>query len=222
MPWYDRDPEEPETRSLSLRAWSTSDKKPKGGNARLFDTSDGTGGNLRINPRPQRPATVSPIEALRERLRRLRNDSGDGKATNPRTGRWAAPWKAEPGPGSVKDARARMETARKATQFRPGDSRITDRQARRRGGFQSTGGTARGGFKRLTARENGRRGGRPRTASRPTPVRAPATDQVRNRGWFTPETARQAGARGGSRSTSATRAAARVNARKRTATPPLG
>jgi hypothetical protein len=35
------DPEVPEeTNTLSLRAWSTSDPKPKGGNARMWSTSD--------------------------------------------------------------------------------------------------------------------------------------------------------------------------------------
>jgi hypothetical protein len=211
MPWWDRD-DEPETRSLSGRMWSTADKKPKGGNARMWSTSAGPGNlNLRINPRP-RP-TTDPVEALRDRLRRLRQDSGDGEDRNPRTNRWTAPFKAAPLPGTVKEARERAQETRRANRFRPGNSRITDQVARRRGGFQSTGGTARGGFKRLTAIQNGKRGGRPRTKLTTGVLdEAPSTvtDQVRNRGRFTTETARQAG----SRSTPAKTRAAQVNSRR--------
>lgn len=195
MPWWDRD-EEPETRSLSAKMYSTSDKKPKGGNARAWSTSTGPGNlNLRQNPRPRpAPTTVDPIEALRERLRKLRGPDGDGEDRNPRTNRWTAPWKAEPGPGTVREARERAQATRRANRFRPGSTRITDQVARRRGGFQSTGGTARGGFKRLTARQNGRRGGRPRKLTTFT-VPAPTSDQVRRPGRFTPESARVAGSK---------------------------
>ena len=218
MGWMDREDDEPEqTRSLNARMWSTSDRRPRCGSLnvtnslRMYRTSDGTGGNMRVTPTRIRPSATDPLDAMRERLRRLRSPEGDGEDRNVRTNRWTAPWKAAPLPGTVSEARQRAQETRRANRFRPGTTRITDQVARRRGGFQSTGGKATGGFKRLTAIQNGKRGGRPRTAPRPvTRVSDMATDQVRNRGRFTSGTARQAG----SRSTAKKAQAARQNAKR--------
>ena len=223
MGWMDRDEDEPETRSLSARMWSTSDRRTRPG-------SLSTTNSLRMWSTSTRTRRPDPIDALRERVRRLRQDDGrgGGEDRNPRTNRWTPPWKPAPGPGTVKEARQRAQENRRAHRFRPGTTRITDRVARRRGGFQSTGGTARGGFKRLTAIQNGRKGGRPRklTTATPVPAQLLATDQAAaRRGRFTSETARQAGARGGSRASTAKKLSARLNARrprKRTTAPPLG
>jgi hypothetical protein len=204
MPWYDRDPEEPETRSLSARAWSTADRR---GTLSLNVTN-----SARMYSTARPGSRLTPFEQMRARLKRLRQDSGRGTDRNVRTGRWAAPWKPAPLPGTVREARERQQEARRATQFRPETSRITDQVARRRGGFQSRGGSARGGFKALQARQNGRRGGRPRTnlvEVRPATLQSDRVP-VRNRGWFTSETARLAG----SRSTPRKRAAAALNARR--------
>jgi hypothetical protein len=219
MPWWDRDEDDkPPTRSLSAKMWSTSDKRPTRGslnttnNARMFSTSDGTGGNLRVTPSRTRPRPPDPLDAIRDRLRTLRQDDNRGDR-NPRTNRFTASWKPAPGPGTVKEARARQEQGRKRTQFRRVTSTVDQNRTRvaaRRGGFATS------PEKTLAARRNaikggryGYKGGRPRTTA-PRPVQAPVQAQVRNRGWFTRETARLAG----SRSTPAKTRAAQLNARK--------
>ncbi len=64
MSWLDRDDEEPESRSLSARAWSTSDRKPKGGTLRQWSTADQRGrGTLFAWSTTKLPPPLSPRDS---------------------------------------------------------------------------------------------------------------------------------------------------------------
>jgi hypothetical protein len=161
--------EEPERRSLSCRMWSTSDRRPSRGSLnvtnslRMFRTSDGTGGNLRITPIRIKP---QPTVREQEKIERTWKYAAEA-AENLRTGAWTAPWRPAPRPGTVKEARERQ----KRTRFRPGSEKA--KKAGTRGGRMSTGGKAKSLRKTLANRRKGqygKLGGRPRKAKPETPT----------------------------------------------------
>jgi hypothetical protein len=166
---YDRDDreEEPERRSLSLRMWSTRDRRPSRGSLnvtnslRMFKTSDGSGGNLRVTQIKVKP---QPTPREVEKIERTWKYAAEA-AENLRTGAWTAPWAPAPQPGTVKEARERQ----KRTRFRPGSEKA--KKAGARGGRMSTtqrrAGQAKSLRKTLAARRNARLGGRPRKAPAP-------------------------------------------------------
>jgi hypothetical protein len=162
---YDRDDreEEPERRSLSLRMWSTRDRRPSRGSLnvtnslRMFKTSDGSGGNLRVTQIKIKP---QPTPREVEKIERTWKYAAEA-AENLRTGAWTAPWAPAPQPGTVKEARERQ----KRTRFRPGLGDTRARKAARRGG-KVTWSPA----KSEAARNNGRKGGRPRKRPVPDPT----------------------------------------------------
>src|SRR4030081_506644 len=93
--------DEPESRSFSARMWTTQRApRPRGGNARMYDTSDGSGGTMRMFSTRRPAPTLSPREQqATERAWRYAAEDGENK----RTGGWTAPWKPAPLPGTVKD-----------------------------------------------------------------------------------------------------------------------
>jgi hypothetical protein len=168
---YDREDEpEKETRSLSLRMWSTSDRRPARGSLnvtnslRMFRTSDGTGGNLRVTQIRTKP---QPTPREVEKVERTWRYAAEA-AENLRTGNWTAPWQNPPKPGTVKEARERQAK----TRFRPGSEKAKKAGAigGRLGGRVSTGGKAKSLRKTLAARRSGKLGGRPRKAKLETPT----------------------------------------------------
>ena len=172
---YDREDEpEKETRSLSLRMWSTSDRRPARGSLnvtnslRMFRTSDGTGGNLRVTQIRTKP---QPTPREVEKVERTWRYAAE-EAENLRTGGWTAPWQPAPQPGTVKEARGRQAK----TRFRPGSEKA--KKAGARGGRMSTSqqraGQAKSLRKTLAARRNARLGGRPRKAPGP-PTNPPSS-----------------------------------------------
>jgi hypothetical protein len=161
--------EQPESRSLSLRMWSTRDRRPTGGSLnvtnslRMFKTSDGSGGNLRVTQIKIKP---QPTPREVEKIARTWKYAAEA-AENLRTGAWTAPWQPAPQPGTVKEARERQ----KRTRFRPGSEKA--KKVGTRGGRMSTGGKAKSLRKTLANRRKGqygKLGGRPRKAKLETPT----------------------------------------------------
>lgn len=117
--------------------WSTSDPKPRGGNARLYNTRDqsGRGGNLRMwsTSKPKPIPSPRDLEEIRREWERAAEDG-----TNLRTGNWTPGWNPSPLPGSVLEAREQqMKTRFKYYLQRDTTILYTDTRARamaRKGG----------------------------------------------------------------------------------------
>jgi hypothetical protein len=151
--------DESESRSLSARMWTTQRQpRPRGGNARMWSTSDQGGGTLRVWS-TVRPKPILSRREQEQAERKWRYAFEDGK--NPRTDGWAPTWKPAPLPGTPKEARERQ----KKTRFRPGLGDTRARKAARRGGKVTW-----SAAKSDAARLNGRKGGRPRKRPVPDPM----------------------------------------------------